>query len=84
MTTFCLSGMKSKPGFRLDSITIASEAKMNTDQIKGRAKIAKGKTEEMAGKLLNDKTMEKKGGALKKRGIVQSAYGDLKDDLSKS
>ena len=59
-------------------------AKMNSDQIKGRAKIVKGKTEEMAGKILNDRAMEKKGGALKKTGIVQSAYGDLKDDLSKS
>jgi uncharacterized protein YjbJ (UPF0337 family) len=75
--------MKRQPGYRLDSIFFALEAMMNSDQIKGRAKTVKGKGEEIAGKILSDKVMEKKGTILKETGKVQSAYGDLKNDLKK-
>ena len=38
---------------------------MNKDQIKGRAKEAKGKIKEVAGKLVNNPTLEMKGTAQK-------------------
>ena len=56
---------------------------MNADQIKGRAKTGKGKVQELAGKILDDKKMERKGAIEKNTGKIQSAYGDLKEELSK-
>lgn len=56
---------------------------MNSDQIKGRAKTGKGKIQELAGKILEDKKLEKKGAIEKNTGKVQSAYGDLKQELKK-
>ena len=56
---------------------------MNKDQINGRAKTVKGKTEEIAGIIMNDKKLETKGSVLKTTGKVQSAFGDLKNNLKK-
>ncbi len=56
---------------------------MNSDQIKGRAKTVKGKMEEIAGKIMNDRKLDTKGTVLKATGKIQSAFGDLKNNLKK-
>lgn len=54
---------------------------MNKDQVKGRAKQAKGKMEEVAGKALDDKNLEKSGALKKTLGKARSDFGDFKADL---
>lgn len=56
---------------------------MNKDQVKGRIEEAKGKAQEVAGKILDDKGMEVKGNLKKKTGKVQAGYGDLKEEVKK-
>lgn len=59
------------------------EAIMNSDQVKGRAKTVKGIVKEKVGEILDDKDLKNKGSAEKNAGKVQSAYGDLKNDIAK-
>jgi uncharacterized protein YjbJ (UPF0337 family) len=56
---------------------------MNADQVKGRANSVKGKVEESAGKILNDKKLERKGKLKKNAGKIQALFGDLKDEAAK-
>jgi uncharacterized protein YjbJ (UPF0337 family) len=56
---------------------------MNKDQVKGRARAAKGKVKEIVGKIVGNKRMESKGKVQKAAGDIQTSYGDLKDDLKK-
>jgi uncharacterized protein YjbJ (UPF0337 family) len=55
----------------------------NKDQIKGRAQDAKGKVKEIAGKLVANKKLERKGQIEQAGGKIQSGYGDLKEDLKR-
>jgi uncharacterized protein YjbJ (UPF0337 family) len=57
---------------------------MNKNQVEGRAKQAKGKVKEMAGKVTGDTELEYKGKAEKQGGKVEASYGDLKRDIKKS
>lgn len=54
---------------------------MNKDQAKGRIEEATGKVKEVTGKLVGNEDLEIKGQIQKSDGIVQSAYGDLKEDI---
>lgn len=56
---------------------------MNNDQVKGRIKEAEGKTKQVAGKVVGNKSLEEKGKVQKAVGKVQAGYGDLKNDLKK-
>jgi len=56
---------------------------MNKDQIKGRAKQAKGEVKEVVGKLVGDKAMETKGVIQKAAGKIQNSYGNAKDKIKK-
>lgn len=57
---------------------------MNKDQTQGRVKEVKGKVKEVVGKITGDKTMETKGTIEHANGVIQSGYGDLKEDIKKS
>lgn len=54
---------------------------MNKDQAKGRIEVAKGKIKEVAGNLVGNEDLERKGKIQKSGGKVQATYGDLKEDL---
>jgi uncharacterized protein YjbJ (UPF0337 family) len=56
---------------------------MNKDQIKGKARQAKGEVKQLAGKLVGDKAMETKGVIQKTAGKIQSTYGNAKDKIKK-
>jgi uncharacterized protein YjbJ (UPF0337 family) len=56
---------------------------MNKDQVKGRAKEAKGAIKEATGKAVGNKDMENEGSVEKSTGKVQAGYGDLKRDINK-
>ena len=56
---------------------------MNNDQVKGRIKEAQGKTKEVAGKVLGNKSMEENGKLKTAVGKAQASYGDLKNELKK-
>jgi uncharacterized protein YjbJ (UPF0337 family) len=57
------------------------EMKVNTDQVKGRIKEAQGVAKEIAGALSENKVLEQKGEAQRAVGKIQTAYGDLKEDI---
>lgn len=54
---------------------------MNEDQIKGRVRETRGEIQNVAGKIVGDKKLERKGSIKKVSGKVQATYGDLKEDL---
>ena len=54
---------------------------MNKDQFKGRTEQAKGKIKEIAGKVVGNKDLERKGKIENAEGKVQAGYGDLKEDI---
>lgn len=56
---------------------------MNKDQVKGRIKQTEGKAKEVIGKLFEDKDLKDEGLIENAVGKVQTAYGDLKEDLKK-
>jgi uncharacterized protein YjbJ (UPF0337 family) len=60
------------------------EQVMNKDQVKGRVKETEGKVKEVAGKIFGDSRLEQQGKTEKLVGKVQSAYGDIKNDVKKS
>ena len=57
---------------------------INKDQVKGRAKEAAGKVQEVAGKALGNAGQEAKGKLNKNVGAAQAKYGDVKRDLKDS
>jgi len=57
---------------------------MNRDQVKGRIKEAKGNAKKVAGIAVGSKKLERKGIIQNTIGKVQSAYGDLKEDIRKA
>ncbi len=57
---------------------------MNKDQLKGRFEELKGGVKEATGKLIGDKTLEKKGALQKNVGEVQENVGDLKQSIEDS
>ena len=54
---------------------------MDTDRIKGSAKVVKGKFKEAVGKGIGDEKLEAEGKADKVEGKIQNAVGGLKDTL---
>jgi len=54
---------------------------VNKDQIKGRAKEAKGKIKEVTGDLVGNEKLENKGKIEKNLGKAQAKVGDVKQDL---
>ena len=56
---------------------------MNKDQVKGHIDEAKGAVKEIAGKLVGNEDLEQEGTIQKAAGKVESAYGDLKEDIKK-
>ena len=54
---------------------------MNEDQVRGRIKEAKGEVQNVAGKIVGDKKLERKGKIQNVSGRIQAGYGDLKEDL---
>ena len=54
---------------------------MNEDQVRGRIKEAKGEVQNVAGKIVGDKKLERKGKIQNVSGKIQAGYGDLKEDL---
>ncbi len=57
---------------------------VNKDQIKGRMNEVAGKVKETTGKILGDEELETDGSVQKNIGVVQSTYGDIKEDIKKS
>lgn len=57
---------------------------MNKDQVKGRIKQAEGKAKEVAGKIVGNKNLKRKGQLENAAGKVQAGFGDLKEDLKKA
>ena len=51
---------------------------LNKDKIKARVEETKGKTKEVAGKVVGDEKLEQKGKIQNTGGKVQAGYGDLK------
>jgi uncharacterized protein YjbJ (UPF0337 family) len=56
---------------------------MNNDQVKGRVKEIDGKAKEVAGKVVGNRDLAQKSKVQNSVGKIQSAYGDLKNDLKK-
>ncbi|MDB5663737.1 CsbD family protein [Cypionkella sp.] len=52
---------------------------MDKDRIKGSAKVATGKVQEAAGKVVGDEKMKAEGKAKQVEGRVQNAAGGAKD-----
>ncbi len=57
---------------------------INKDQVQGRVEEAKGTIKEVAGKLLDDKTLEIKGNIQKNLGKTQTKLGDLEEEVNNS
>ena len=57
---------------------------MNRDQIKGRAKQAKGKMKEVSGKAVSSERMQAEGLADQIAGKAQATYGDTKRKAKKA
>ena len=57
---------------------------MNKDQVKGRAKEAKGKIKEVVGRTVGNPRVEAEGDADQLVGKVQKAYGDAKNEARKT
>ena len=54
---------------------------MDKDQVEGSAKEIKGKTNEVAGKVIGDAKLEFEGKANQAAGKIQNAVGGIKDTL---
>lgn len=54
---------------------------MNKDQVKGRTKETTGKIKEVAGRIVGNKELERKGKIENTEGKVQAGYGDMKEDV---
>jgi uncharacterized protein YjbJ (UPF0337 family) len=56
---------------------------MDKDRVEGSAKEIKGKTKEIAGKVLGDAKLESEGKADQVAGKIQNAVGGVKDTLKR-
>lgn len=56
---------------------------MNKNQVKGRAKEAKGKVKEVVGKATGNKSAELEGTAEVVAGKAEAGYGDIKSNINK-
>jgi uncharacterized protein YjbJ (UPF0337 family) len=56
---------------------------MNKNQIKGRINEAKGKSQEVAGKTVGNKQLQREGKVDKLGGKAEAAYGDLKKEVQR-
>jgi uncharacterized protein YjbJ (UPF0337 family) len=54
---------------------------MNKDQLKGRGNEAKGTIKEVAGKLVDNESLEVKGKTQKILGEARAKFGDIKKDV---
>jgi len=54
---------------------------MDKDRVEGSAKEIKGKTKEVAGKVLGDAKLESEGKTDRAAGKIQNAVGGVKDTL---
>ncbi len=54
---------------------------INKDQIKGRAKAAKGAMKEATGALVGNESLRARGNVQKNVGRAQASYGDIKADV---
>jgi uncharacterized protein YjbJ (UPF0337 family) len=54
---------------------------MNKDQVKGRIKETTGKVKEVAGRVVGNHELERKGKIENTEGKVQAGYGDMKEDI---
>jgi uncharacterized protein YjbJ (UPF0337 family) len=54
---------------------------MNKEQVKGRVDEAVGKVKEVAGRAVDDKSLEAKGLAQQVGGKVRATAGDIADDV---
>jgi uncharacterized protein YjbJ (UPF0337 family) len=57
---------------------------INKDQVKGRAKEAAGKVQEVAGKVVGSPRQQVKGNVKKNVGAAQAKFGDAKKDIRDS
>jgi len=57
---------------------------INKDQLKGRAKEARGKIREVAGQLVGNQALEAKGKLQKTFGAVQAKFGDVRQRIKDS
>ena len=57
------------------------ETAMNKDQVKGAARDAAGKVQEKAGDVIGSTDQQDKGLGKQAEGILQKAYGDVKEVL---
>jgi uncharacterized protein YjbJ (UPF0337 family) len=57
---------------------------VNKDQVKGRVNEAEGKVKETIGKIVGNEDLEAKGSVQKNLGVIQGAFGDIKEDVKKS
>jgi uncharacterized protein YjbJ (UPF0337 family) len=57
---------------------------MNKEQVTGRIEEGSGKLKEVAGKLVGNKDLERKGTIQKNVGKARAGLGDLHEDVKKS
>jgi uncharacterized protein YjbJ (UPF0337 family) len=63
------------------SATTNARFEMNNEQVKGRVDEAVGKVKEVAGRAVDDKSLEAKGMAQQVGGKVRSTAGDVAEDV---
>lgn len=56
---------------------------MNKDQLKGKARAAKGKVKETVGEVTGNQTLKYKGKVEKIAGKTQARFGDAKKSMDK-
>jgi uncharacterized protein YjbJ (UPF0337 family) len=57
---------------------------VNKDQVKGRVNEVAGKVKETAGKIVGNEDLEAEGSVQKNLGVIQSTFGDVKEDIKKA
>jgi uncharacterized protein YjbJ (UPF0337 family) len=57
---------------------------MNKEQVTGRIDEGSGKVKEVAGKLVGNKKLERKGSIQKNAGKARAGLGDLREEIKKS
>jgi uncharacterized protein YjbJ (UPF0337 family) len=62
---------------------VLEEEIMDKDRIEGSAKVIKGKTKEVAGKVLGDAKLESEGKADQAAGKIQNRLGDFRVSLAR-
>ena len=53
---------------------------MNKDQVQGRVDQAKGKTKEVAGRIVGNDKLQAEGLGEQTKGKIQSVFGDVRED----